>query len=310
MGIDRNRFFEQARLMLQALPFVFEEEIFALKGGSAINFFFRDMPRLSVDIDLTYLPLEPRERSLRNIEKSLKRIAQRIGANLSGVSIQEGKIKDPYMTNKIFVGIAGMQIKIEPNLVIRGTAFPAEEHILNTKAQEAFELFIEARTVSFADAFGGKICAALDRQHPRDLYDIKFLLDKEGITEKVRKGFLVYLISHDRPLHESLNPVMKEFEGLYEREFKGMTREDVSYEELVNVRHALVAVIHQTLTDVEKDFLMSFKGGEPDWGLLGVEGVQDLPAVRWKLSNIQKMEETKRRDFMIKLRNVLKGNYK
>ena len=305
MEIKKNRFFTEARLILQSLPYVLEEEVFALKGGSAINFFFRNMPRLSVDIDLTYLPIGPRKESLDGIESALTHIAENIGKKLPGVSIQEGKIKNPNMINKLFVSNSETQIKIEPNLVIRGTAFPTQQHVLSAKAQEVFELFVEARTVSFADAFGGKICAALDRQHPRDLFDIKFLLDNEGITEQIRKGFLVYLISHDRPMHESLNPIMKEFKDVYESEFQGMTQEEVSYDELVEVRSTLVSNIRQILTPDEKNFLLSFKNGEPDWKLLGIDGIENLPAVQWKLINIRKMDKAKRAEFLEKVKASL-----
>lgn len=65
---------EQVRLMLDLLPFIADDSIFALKGGTAINFFVRDMPRLSVDIDLTYLPLEDRAASLAGISAGLARI--------------------------------------------------------------------------------------------------------------------------------------------------------------------------------------------------------------------------------------------
>ncbi len=116
--------------LLELLPYVFEEEVLALKGGSAINFFFRDVPRLSVDIDLTYLPIEPRKVSLEKIEAALGRIAQKIKGSLPNVSIQEGRINNPNMMNKIFVRNQEAQIKIEPNLVIRGTVFPAEKHVL------------------------------------------------------------------------------------------------------------------------------------------------------------------------------------
>lgn len=153
--------------------------------------------------------------------------------------------------------------------------------------------------------FGGKICAALDRQHPRDLFDIKFLLDSEGITKQVRKGFLVYLISHDRPMHESLNPIMKEFKDVYESEFQGMTQEKISYDELVDVRSTLVSSIRKIITPDEKNFLLSFKNGEPDWKLLGVDGIEKLPAVQWKLINIRKMDDTKRVEFVDKLKLTL-----
>ena len=103
MAIEDNRFVEQARLMLQSLPYILEEDLFALKGGSAINFFFRDMPRLSVDIDLAYLPIEQREQSLGNIETALQRIAKKLKENLSEISIQESKIKNPKMINGAFL---------------------------------------------------------------------------------------------------------------------------------------------------------------------------------------------------------------
>lgn len=305
MEIKDGRFFAEAKLMLQSLPYVLEEESFALKGGSAINFFFRDMPRLSVDIDLTYLPIEPRKESLDGIESALKRIAKNIGEKLSGISIHEGKSRNPNMINKLFISNSEVQIKIEPNFVIRGTAFPTEEHVLSSKAQKVFELFIEARTVSLADVFGGKICAALDRQHPRDLYDIKYLLDNEGITENIRKGFLVYLISHDRPMHESLDPIMKEFKDVYESEFLGMTNEEVSYDELVAVRRILVDTLRDVLTENEKKFLVSFKAGDPDWKLLGIDGIENLPAVQWKLINIRKMDDRKREEFLEKVKTAL-----
>ncbi len=64
----------QVALLLDILPEVAKETCFALHGGTAINLFIRDMPRLSVDIDLTYLPLESREASLKNISDALSRI--------------------------------------------------------------------------------------------------------------------------------------------------------------------------------------------------------------------------------------------
>jgi len=59
----------QVDLLLQTIPFIAEENIFALHGGTAINLFVRDMPRLSVDIDLTYLPIDNRKKALSNISE-------------------------------------------------------------------------------------------------------------------------------------------------------------------------------------------------------------------------------------------------
>lgn len=254
-----NPYFKQVQLLVEVLPLVAKYKCFALKGGTAINLFVQDMPRFSVDIDLTYLPIEDRDTSLMNIEATLKQMAQDIKKYIVGSFVEEISIRNPSMVSKLKIIRNESEIKIEPNLVIRGSVFSCEECELLVKAQEAFEMTTKMNIVSLADLYGGKICAALDRQHPRDFFDVKFLLEGEGITENIRKGFLVYLISHDRPIHESLNPIMKEFKTVYEAEFQGMTNKEVSYEDLVEVRNRLVNTISQSLTSHEKSFLVSFK---------------------------------------------------
>src|SRR5450432_4041795 len=79
----------QAALLVGVMPFVAAEEDFALKGGTAINLFVRDMPRLSVDIDLTYLPIAPRPQSLKAIDAAMKRIAAAIRTGIRGTRVNE-----------------------------------------------------------------------------------------------------------------------------------------------------------------------------------------------------------------------------
>lgn len=76
-----SRYKTQVDLLLQTIPFIAKEEIFALKGGTAINLFVRDMPRLSVDIDLTYIPFDDRETALKNISDGLERIKSDLEKN-------------------------------------------------------------------------------------------------------------------------------------------------------------------------------------------------------------------------------------
>ena len=71
-------YYKQVSLLIRMLPVVATETVFALKGGTAINLFVRDFPRLSVDIDLAYLPLEPRDEALINVRAALQRITDRI----------------------------------------------------------------------------------------------------------------------------------------------------------------------------------------------------------------------------------------
>lgn len=197
--------------MLRTIPHVVAEVCFVLKGGTAINFFVRDMPRLSVDIDLAYLPVdEARETALKKISDALGRIAAAIKKTITDAKVQESRTQKPARVTKLIVATGQTRIKIEPNDIIRGSVFPSEEWELTRRARDLFELSVTARTLSLADLYGGKLCAAPDRQHPRDLFDVKLLLENEGITDQIRKAFVVYLASHNRPIHELLNPTRKD----------------------------------------------------------------------------------------------------
>jgi len=208
------------------------ENCFALKGGTAINLFWRDLPRLSVDIDLTYVPVEPREPSLENIGEVLGRIADRLERTIAGVRVQKAVASDSGRVTRLFVQADAARTVIEPNHVIRGTVFPTEQRDLVPAAEEAFEMAVSVPTLALADLYGGKICAALDRQHPRDLFDVKLMLDESGIDETTRKAFVIYLASHNRPMNELLDPIRKDFRAAYENELAGMIRAPATYDDL------------------------------------------------------------------------------
>lgn len=191
------------------------------------------------------------------------------------------------------------------NVVVRGAVYPVVVLPLCQRAQDEFEVFSEAQTLSVADLYGGKLCAALDRQHPRDLFDVKLLLSNEVITEDIRKSFLVYLISHSRPMNELLAPRWRDLDASFDGEFRGMTAESVTVDELKEVRETMLITLRQALTKDERAFLVSLKQGEPAWDLLGIPNVESLPAVQWKLANIQKMATAKRELELKKLQRVL-----
>lgn len=158
------------------------------------------------------------------------------------------------------------------------------------------------------DLYAGKICAALDRQHPRDLFDIKLLLENEGISDDLRKVFLVYLISHPRPIAEVILPTHKDIRNLFEGEFLRMTEIPVTVEELEEARKDLIHILHSSLTDDEKRFLLSFKAKTPEWTLLGLEGIDQLPAVRWKMINLEKMPKDKHEKALRTLQAILESD--
>ena len=293
----------QVELLIRCLPEVEKQTCFALKGGTAINLFVRDMPRLSVDIDLMYLPIEQREQTLSNIEQALNDIADDIEQHITDSVVR--KVLDKNLTVKLLVQQRGVQIKIEPNIVQRGAFFPVETHLLCRRARDEFELSTTTNMISSAEIYGSKITAALDRQHPRDLFDIKLLFDNEGLTEDIRKAFVIYLASHPRPMSELLNPNEKNIEQEFKTQFQGMTIAPVELGELLATRTALIKSINEDLTKNEREFLLSIKHGEPIWSLMDIAGIDKLPAIQWKIQNIQKMDEGKHKEAYEKLESIL-----
>lgn len=301
--MHNEKYLKQAELLLRILPNVAREEVFALKGGTAINFFWRDFPRLSVDIDLTYVKVEARELSLTNISTRLASIEGRIQRIFPQINIAKKKIEENIIG--LIINTRDSVVKIEVNPVVRGTVYPTVNKNLSNKVEQQFELALSVNTLSFEDLYGSKICAALDRQHPRDLFDIKLLFDNEGLTEKIRKAFIVYLISHNRPMVELLNPGIQELKPIFENEFSGMTTEEIKLSDLVETRIELIRKIKASLTEDEIRFLLSFKNKKPQWDLLGIDSIKDLPGVKYKLININRMNPEKHNEAYNKLRDYL-----
>ena len=298
-------FFKQAELLLRILPLIYKEEVFALKGGTAINFFIRDLPRLSVDIDLTYLPVNERDYALNEIGSILLMISDGIRRSVPGTVIIPKTIHGTEVIRGLVVNRDGVTVKIEPNLVFRGSVYPSEIKMLSQKAQDLFELSLQCRTLSQYDLYAGKICAALDRQHPRDLFDVHLLLINEGLNTEIRKAFIVYLISHPRPMVEILSPHQQDIKDIFQKEFVSMITEDISIETLEMTRDKLITILREELTPDERRFIVSIKEGQPRWDLLEFEGINDLPAVKWKLMNISRMTPAKHRKAIHKLRGYL-----
>jgi predicted nucleotidyltransferase component of viral defense system len=292
---------KQAALLIRVLPLVAREKCFALKGGTAINLFVRDMPRLSVDIDLTYLPIAEREKSLAAIEAALKRIAASARANMNA-RITEGTIDNA--VTKLLVRADAVQIKIEVTPVLRGCVYEAKMRSVCESVEAAFG-FAEVQMVSFPDLYAGKAVAALDRQHPRDLFDIRYLLANEGIDDELRRAFVVYMLRHDRPMSEVLAPTRKDISAEFMRGFQGMNDAPVTIDELTTAREALIDDIVGNMPSEHRRFLVSFEQGKPDWTLLGLPRAAELPAVKWRQLNLDKLPAGKRAALVTRLEEVL-----
>ena len=283
-------YLDTARLLTQVAPFVFVGDTFALKGGTAINLFVRDMPRLSVDLDLVFPDyLAPRAVALQRIAAALRQSADRLKAR--GFQTRATSAPDAGET-KLFVRRGRTEVKIEVNFVMRGTVFPVRQASLTPAARETLLADLDIPVVSLEDMYGGKLVAAMDRQHPRDLFDVLQLYAHEGVTAGIRRAFVVYLASHNRPVHEGLFPSLKDLQFDYDHNFVGMTAEPVGLDELVAVRARLMDDLQHGLDPAERKFLLSLVAAEPDWSLLGLPHLEHLPAIRWKLQNLEKLKKT------------------
>lgn len=271
----------QVQLLVQLLPLISWQPQFALKGGTAINLFYYDLPRLSVDVDLIYLPSDDWETSLRNISSGLNNIATDIKRALPHTRITRGK-------TSLQVNAHGRQVKIEVSPVIRRTVHAPHVLPVSPVVEEQFG-WAEMTVASIEDLFAGKIHAALDRQHPRDLFDIQILLDNQGISEKLFRTLFVYIASSPRPVHELLAPSDIDLSGIFERAFVGLTTRQVTPEELQRTKQLLLTTIRDRLGPREAEILRSIQAGEPDFTTIGLPHANDFPAVKWKQQNIQKL---------------------
>ena len=273
---------KQVELLLDVLPEVAKEECFAMHGGTAINLFVRDMPRLSIDIDLTYIEIAERKETLDGINAALIRIKDRIKALRSSIQIQH---KDKAC--KLQLDEYGVLIKIEVNMVGRGLLGEPNKVPLCKTAQEQFDVFCAMPLVPLAQLYSGKLCAALDRQHPRDLFDVKLLFDNEGFTDEIKQGFILGLVSSNRPIHEMLDPHLLDQRTAFKNQFEGMTLIDFSYDDYEATRFQLIRTVKTNLNDNDKTFLLSLNRLTPDWSIYDY---QNFPSVQWKLLNLEKFK--------------------
>lgn len=299
-----SSYWNQVRLLVEVLPAVAEEDCFALKGGTAINLFLRDMPRLSVDIDLTYLPVSDYAVACEEIDAGLRRIRSRLIGGSPPFAVTLGPSRGSGHIDTLRVERDGLGIKIEVNPVLRGTLHPTATLPIHTVAEDHFG-FARMTVLAHDDLYAGKLVAALDRQHPRDLFDVKLLLESGGITDSLFRSFLVYLVGHKGVIAQTLDPRRKDISRLYRDQLVDMLSQPASLEELVEARERLISTIHGRLGDREKRFLLSVKRMDPDWGLLGLPQAAALPAVRWKLLNLAQMNADRHKAAVENLERVL-----
>lgn len=281
-----ERYRKQVGLLLQTLPVLNEFRDLALHGGTAINLFETNMPRLSIDIDLTWLQPSSRDVDLNRIQNTLKEIRVMIIEKIPGINVAH----TDEVPNKLVCNRAGISVKIEVNTTNRGALFPTRTMPLCEKAQEDFDVFTEMQVVSYGQLYGGKVVAALDRQHPRDLFDIDQFLKRKKINEEIKKSIVFFLLCSNRPVNELLNPQRLDQAEVLENQFAGMTRVSFNYEDFTRTREKLLELVSEALDHQARDFILNFHKAQLDEKFLKVKY---FPAIQWKLNNLQNLKAGK-----------------
>lgn len=282
------------RLMLGIAPIVFDTPIFAMKGGTALNLFLQDMPRLSVDIDVVLTDrMLSRDDAIAAISSELERARERIEveghATKFSKAAPSGKAKGDEV--KLTVISGDTSVKVEVNYVSRGTLLEPAARPLAPAAEETFNTRIVVPTLHEAELYGSKLVASLDRQHPRDLFDVMHMYALFGLREDIVDAFVGYLAGHNRPIHEVLFGPKHSMAEVYETDFVGMTLETVGLDVLEATQGRLHRELPAALTENHRQFLLSLVRAEPDWSLMPYEHLRELPAIRWKLQNLEALKK-------------------
>lgn len=284
------------QLLLRLVPIVFTSDAFALKGGTAINLFMSPVARLSVDLDLVFLPLGlPREEALAAISHELDGVRER--ANAIGLAVRAPRRLAGDDT-QLLVSDGQTEVKIEVNQIFRGSVLPPHMVSLHPTAQEMFATRAVARLLAHAEVYAGKAVAALDRQHPRDLFDVWIRHEDGGYSSSDLDVFAVYLAGHNRPPHEILAGRDKPLADLYATSLVGMSSGNTpSVEELDDTRRQLRRDVLRRLSPQARRFLTSFFALDPEWDALPVAGLEQLPALQWKQRNLEIFRARRPHDF-------------
>ena len=281
---------DTVRLMLEVAPEVFASGRVAMKGGTALNFFVQDLPRLSVDIDVVFVPHQtPRDTALAEIANELSALQTRINRRGIRAELTSSKTGDE---TKLFVRRDRIEVKIEINHVFRGTLLPVETRSLTKTASDLFTTALAVLTLAVAELYGSKLVAAMDRQHPRDLFDVHGMFQRFGLTPEIVECFVGYIAGHNRPVHEVLGSRDIDLARPFDNEFAGMERLPVSLRVLEEARIRLRRELAVALTADHKRFLIGLVAGQPPWEAMQCRHLAELPAIQWKLQNLARLKRT------------------
>jgi len=300
-----RRYLDRVGLLVQVLPMLDSEPRFALKGGTAINLFEHDMPRLSVDIDLTWLPVQDYRLDAAQIGEALHALAGRLASPPLRLQVRPSAAEGADTVNRLILSRGRTQIKIETTPVMRGVVHAVRRMDLRPGVERRFGS-AQVQVLHFADLYAGKLAAALSRQHPRDWFDVGLLLESGRLDEQLWRTFMVYLAVSPKPAAEMLAPgEPAEFAEVFERQFRGMSAEPVTADALLRTRSQMLERIPALMDSAARNFLISLEYETPDFSLIGLPQAADLPGVRRKLQNMARRSAAKRKSDYCQLAETL-----
>jgi hypothetical protein len=283
-------YIDTVRLLLAIAPAVFASGRFAMKGGTALNLFVQDMPRLSVDIDVVVTD------HTADRDSALQHIAAELGVVKQTLEQRGLRVRQPAQAGgdevRLLISNGAVQVKVEVNFVFRGTVLPVQSKALVASAENLFTTAVTVPVLATDELYGSKLVAAMDRQHPRDIFDVMLMRQHYGWPDGLTDCFVAYLAGHNRPLHEVLFPKVKPLAAIFNNEFTGMTRDEVSLEALAQTQARLIDELPQRLLPRHKQFLLSLVQCDPAWELMPFAHLRELPALEWKLLNLSKLKKT------------------
>ena len=289
-----RRYTDRVKLLVDILPTLASEKRFALKGGTAINLFEHDLPRLSVDIDLAWIPVSDFADDARLIAGALEQMAATLRMRPLQLQVQCSASALTGSTTRLIASRGRARVQIETTPVMRGVVHPVRNMVVRPQVEEAFG-FASVQVMGFADLYAGKLSAALSRQHPRDMFDVGLLLEDARADDTLWRTFLVYLTCSPKPVWEMLSPRLpKDFSATFDTHFRGMTAEPISVERLLEIRQRLLFRVIDWLDEPSCAFLRSVEDEKPDFNLISLSQAAELPGVRRKLHNLRQRSAAKR----------------
>ena len=292
---SRDQLIRQAEWLGSLCPALAPESCFALKEGTALSVYWFDYPRLSVDLDLVFVPRKSREEFQTLTHEALHRVQSRIRNLYPAATLRTEPLPGSSAAGKVIVAMGPLEVKMEVATVHRETLYPTQVRPVQPQAVPTFGK-TSLPLLSFSETCAGKFNAALTRQHPRDLFDVGVILEHAEISPETRTAFAVNLITQPRPFAHMLNPRLKAIPPEALEILTRMTTQPFRALTLPDNLITLQDTLCRRMPAAHQEFLLSFTHGTPDWSLLEVPHAARLPAVRWREQQMSQFTVDRRQE--------------